>query len=101
VGWFRLIVLAGAIALVVWLITRLARPGELCRITVRDRRVAMRGSIPGRAGGEIIDFIAGLELPEGAEIRGLRDGSSTRFAFNGAVPDSERQRIRNFLMLRR
>lgn len=100
-GWFRLTVVAAAIALAVWLVVRLVRPGELCRIFVRDRRVAMRGSLPGRPSSEIVDFVASLDLPDGAEIRGLRDGSSVRFAFNGAVPESERQRIRNFLMLRR
>jgi hypothetical protein len=101
VGWLRIIGLAAAIAFIVWLVARLARPGELCRIEVRDRRVAMRGSIPGRSRAEIVDFIGSLDLPDGAEIRGVRDGSSVRFAFNAAVPDSARQRIRNFLMLRR
>lgn len=101
VGWFRLIVVAAAIALAVWLVVRLVRPGELCRIVVRDMRVAMRGSLPGRSRSEIVDFVASLSLPDGAKIRGIRDGSAVRIEFNGAVPDSERQRIRNFLMLRR
>ena len=100
-GWFRLIALAAAVALVAWLVARLARPGETCRIDVRGRRVTIRGALPGRSSTEIVDFVASLQLPDGARIRGVRDGAATRFLFNDAVPDSERQRIRNFLALRR
>jgi hypothetical protein len=101
VGSLRIIAAAAVIALVVWLVVRGARPGERCRVEVRGRRVAMRGDLPGRPRSEIVEFIESLDLPDGAVIRGRRDGSATRFEFNAAVPDSERQRIRNFLALRR
>jgi hypothetical protein len=101
VGSFRIVVFAAAIALVVWLVARVARPGELCGIEVRAGRASMRGALPGRSRAEIVDFVESLDLPDGARISGLRAGGSMRIEFNGAVPEGERQRIRNFLMLRR
>ena len=97
----RYLVVALVIAAFVWLALRLGRGEELFRIDVRGRKTTMRGAIPARSRAELTGFIDDLGLLDGARIAGYRRGESVRIAFSGAVPESERQRIRNFLLLRR
>ena len=99
-GSLRLLLAAGFVAGLVWLVARLARPGEICRIEVRGGRATMRGRLPARSSAEILEFVESLDLPDGAVIRGTGAGDSLRFELSSAVPDAARQRIRNFLMLR-
>jgi hypothetical protein len=100
-GSLRLLLAAGAVAFLAWAVVRLARPAEVCRIEVRGRRAEMRGRLPGRARPEIVEFVESLDLPDGAVIVVRGAGSAQRIECNGAVPEAVRQRIRNFLMLRR
>jgi len=60
----------------------------------------MRGDVPGRSRSEILGFVRGLDLPEGAMITGLKDGDRFRIVLSRAVPEEHQQRIRNFLYLR-
>ncbi len=60
--------------------------------------VRLKGAVPGKAEGDVVDFITGLELSEGAKIWGVRDGDGIVMRFSGDVPANLQQRMRNYFM---
>jgi hypothetical protein len=56
----------------------------------------MTGAAPGRSAGEILDFVARLELPRGAKLWGVADRGRLRLHFGSGVPEHLQQRLRNF-----
>ena len=95
----RLVLIAVGIAVVVAVLVALARDSALFRLRVRGGVARLRGTVPGRPDAEIIEFVNGLGLPDGAEIAGVRDGDRFRVEMNGKVPEAVSQRIRNFFYL--
>ncbi len=61
--------------------------------------VQIRGDVPGHGEGEVAEFVAGLELPEGAKIWGIPDRDRIQLRFSSDVPDNLQQRLRNFFYL--
>jgi NADH dehydrogenase FAD-containing subunit len=61
--------------------------------------VEILGEVPGHGNGEVIRFVADLELPAGAKISGIRDGDRIMLRFSTEVPDHLHQRLRNFFYL--
>lgn len=78
--------------------------GARFTITVRGQGpagVRLSGVVPGQPSADVVDFVAGLDLPPGARVQGLPRGDHLELRCSSHVPDHLRQRLRNFLLLRR
>lgn len=58
--------------------------------------IQIKGDVPGYTQPEVADFVAGLELPEGAKIWAVPDRDRIQLRFSSQVPDARHQRLRNF-----
>lgn len=96
----RLILLLVVVVALIYVARRLFSPRAIFRIQVGDKRTVLTGQVPGYSSSDIKQFIAELRLPSGAIITGVPDGDRYRLKFNGAVPPSARQRIRNYFFLK-
>ena len=74
--------------------------GELFKIVVRGGGVEIKGKVPGYGDSDVRQFIQELRLPQGATIKGVPGGERYKLKFNGLVPESHQQRIRNFFYLK-
>ncbi|MCA9651852.1 MAG: DUF3634 family protein [Myxococcales bacterium] len=63
--------------------------------------VMVKGTVPGFSAAEIAEFVAELELPAGARIRGIPEGDRVVLRFSEQVPEHLHQRIRNVFYLHR
>jgi hypothetical protein len=86
-------------AVIVWILKAAVSRNRLFEIRVTSGGVEIRGSVRGSARSDVREFVEGLHLPSGARIRGYSNNGHVRLGFNRAVPESQRQRIRNFLLL--
>ena len=96
----RVIVLALIVAAIIWGLRMMMRSGHIFEIRVDREGVRLKGSVPGRRNGDIIEFFAGLRLTPGSRIQGMPDGHGFRLVFNQDVSPGLQQRIRNYLMLK-
>lgn len=89
---------AGVVALAVFAYRRWggATAGALFVFTVEADGVRLDGTVPGKSDDDARDFVERLELPPGAKIWGHRDGAGVRMRFSAQVPDTLKQRCRNF-----
>ena len=71
----------------------------LFKIRVKGSGIYLSGDIPGRSWAEVHDFLKSLNLRPGTTITGYRDTKRFRIAFNRALSEGTRQRIRNFIYL--
>lgn len=67
-------------------------------IKVGASGVTIKGTVPGKAEGDVVDFVTGLELDPGAKIWGVPNGDRVSLRFSGEVPDNLQQRMRNYFM---
>jgi len=58
--------------------------------------VHIRGTIPGHATSDVVDFLAALALPHGARLHGIPSGGHIELRFSPSVPTHLHQRLRNF-----
>lgn len=98
--WLQILVVGLAIGAVVAAIRFAPMGRTLFRIRVRRRHIELRGRVPGHASGQVIAFVRDLDLPVGAQVRGVPDGSRFRLELSPLVPPDAAQRLRNFLLLR-
>lgn len=91
----RWLLIVLAIVVVVFLLRR----RYLFKIAVRHGEPRLLGVIPGRSWPEVKDFLTSLSLPSGSTIVAHRDERRFRLSFSRDIPESARQRIRNFLYL--
>ena len=63
--------------------------------------VRIQGSVPGHAHPDVVAFLAELDLPRGAQLRGIPSGPRIELRFSPSVPDHLHQRLRNFFYLHR
>ena len=96
----RVIILALIVGAIIWGLRVMLRSRHLFEIRVDREGVRLKGSVPGRRNGDIIEFFAGLRLTSGSRIQGMPDGHGFRLVFNQDVPAGTQQRIRNYLMLK-
>jgi hypothetical protein len=61
--------------------------------------VRIKGTVPGHGDADVRDFVAGLELPEGAQFWGIPDRERFQIGFH-EVPERLQQRIRNYLYMK-
>jgi hypothetical protein len=94
-----LVVMGAVVGAIIWKVADRGRGDAKFTIEVTGPGidgVKMKGAVPGRSAGEILDFVARLELPPGSSIWGVHDRGRMRLEFAGNVPDNLRQRMRNF-----
>lgn len=95
----RILILGLVVAGMLFVGWKLSAGRGLFVIRVRRDGVRVRGQIPGRRIGDVIEFISSLRLAHGALVRGLPDGHEFRLTFSG-VPAGLQQQIRNYLYLK-
>jgi hypothetical protein len=87
-------------AVIGWLLRGVVSRQRLFEIRVTREGVEIQGSIRGAAQSDVREFVASLNLPHGARIRGYPENGYVKLEFNRVVPEAQHQRIRNFLLLR-
>ncbi len=89
---------------VLWVVVaRGGLSGARFTITVRGdgpAGVHIDGAVPGHTTPDVASFIAELELPRGARVRGLPHGERIELWFSPSVPEHRHQRLRNFFYLK-
>jgi hypothetical protein len=77
--------------------------GARFTITVRGQGPAgirIQGTVPGHSPSEVAAFLAELDLPHGARLRGMPHGERIELWLSPAVPAHLHQRLRNFFYLK-
>lgn len=95
------IVLAVVIAAVGWGAYKIATGGlsdARFSIKVGAGGPELKGSVPGKSDGDVLAFVADLELPPGAKIWAVPDGDRLQMRFSGNVPANIQQRMRNYFL---
>ena len=88
------------IVAVVWKLASGGRDDARFVLTVNGpgiEGIELRGRVPGIGGDELTDFVAKLELPEGARIWAVPDGDRLALRFAN-VPEGPQQRVRNLVL---
>lgn len=96
--------IVGGLAVLAFVVARGGLDGARYVITVRgegELGVVIKGEVPGYAHNDVAEFVAGLEMPRGAQIRGVPEGDRVVLRFSSQVPSHLQQRLRNFFYLRR
>ncbi|MEM7158958.1 MAG: DUF3634 family protein [Myxococcota bacterium] len=99
-----IIAVVGGLAALAFVVARGGLDGARYVITVRsdgESGVTIKGSVPGYAHNDVAEFVAGLQMPRGAQIRGVPEGDRVVLRFSSQVPSHLQQRLRNFFYLRR
>lgn len=89
-----------AVVAIVWKLASGGRGDARFVLTVNGPGVDgidLRGEVPGIGGGELIEFVAKLELPKGAKIWAVPDGDRLALRFAN-VPEGPQQRVRNLVL---
>ena len=97
------ITVLAAIAGLAVVVARGGLDGARFRVTVRGEGiegVKVEGRVPGYGHDEVAAFVAELELPVGAKIRGIPQGDRVGLRFSDEVPPHRHQRLRNFFYLK-
>src|SRR4051812_31359543 len=94
----RLTILLAVAGLILWVYLK-TRPCNL-RVVVRDGAVDVQGSALAGKRSQVADFFR-KDLPDvrRACVEGNWDGRYLRLRFRGELSPSQRQRIRNFLLV--
>lgn len=99
--WSIGLVLLG-IAAVIWKLTRRGRGDATFVVRVTGPGVdgvVLDGDVPGLGHADFVAFVAGLELPAGAEIWAIPDRDRVALRFTD-VPEGLQQRVRNLVLSR-
>ena len=92
--------LAAALAFAVYKVLRGGLDGATFVVRVRGEGaegIEVKGNVPGKSGGEVAEFVAGLELPKGARIWAVPDRDRITLRFSAEVPENLQQRLRNYI----
>ena len=96
----RVLLMVAIVVLVVAMLRSLGRGSRLFDIRVTGRGFAHRGSVPGWAWSDVLEFLRSQKLPPGCTIRGVPEDDRFRLEFSGPIDEGTRQKIRNFMYLK-
>ena len=99
---FGILALVAVVGAVIWKLLQSGERDAIFNVKVEgpgEEGVVVSGEVPGYGHGDVREFVAGLELPEGARLWGEQDGASVRIRFSDEVPERLQQRLRNMFLL--